>query len=93
VGFVVDKVALEAVFSDYFGFPCQFSFHRMLHIHLPSGAIKIGQLVADTLSGLSLIPPLKKETCVASQEQFQAQLVFTRGELYSGNFGSSDQRQ
>jgi hypothetical protein len=27
VGFVVDKVALGQVFSDYFGFPCQFSFH------------------------------------------------------------------
>jgi hypothetical protein len=23
VGFVVDKVALGQVFSDYFGFPCQ----------------------------------------------------------------------
>jgi hypothetical protein len=27
VGFVVDKVALGQVFSEYFGFPCQFSFH------------------------------------------------------------------
>jgi hypothetical protein len=27
VGFVVDKVALGKVFSEYFGFPCQFSFH------------------------------------------------------------------
>jgi hypothetical protein len=26
VGFVVDKVALEQVFSEYFGFPCQSSF-------------------------------------------------------------------
>jgi hypothetical protein len=25
VGFVVDKVALEQVFSEYFGFPCQFN--------------------------------------------------------------------
>jgi hypothetical protein len=24
VGFVVDKVALGQVFSEYFGFPCQF---------------------------------------------------------------------
>jgi hypothetical protein len=39
VGFVVDKVALWQVFSDYFGFPCQFSFHRLLHTHrLSSGA-------------------------------------------------------
>jgi hypothetical protein len=26
VGFVGDKVALEQVFSEYFGFPCKFSF-------------------------------------------------------------------
>jgi hypothetical protein len=26
VGFVVDKVALELVFSEYFGFPCQNHF-------------------------------------------------------------------
>jgi hypothetical protein len=32
VGFVVDKAALEQVFSEYFGFPCQ-SFHRFLHYH------------------------------------------------------------
>jgi hypothetical protein len=59
VGFVVDKVALGQVISEYFGFPCQFSFHRMLHIHhhLSSGAGTIGQLVADVPSGLSLIPP------------------------------------
>jgi hypothetical protein len=25
--FVVDKVALGQVFSEYFGFPCQSSFH------------------------------------------------------------------
>jgi hypothetical protein len=27
VGYVVDKVALGQVFSKYFGFPCQSSFH------------------------------------------------------------------
>jgi hypothetical protein len=27
VGFVVDKVALGQVFSEYFGFPCQSLFH------------------------------------------------------------------
>jgi hypothetical protein len=27
VGFVVDKVALGQVFSEYFSFPCQSSFH------------------------------------------------------------------
>jgi hypothetical protein len=45
VGFVVDKVALEQVFSEYFGFPCQSSFHHLLHNHphLSSGAVTIGQ--------------------------------------------------
>jgi hypothetical protein len=28
VGFVVDKVALGQVFSEYFGFPCQCSLHQ-----------------------------------------------------------------
>jgi hypothetical protein len=31
VGFEVDKVALGQVFSEYFGFPCQSSFHQLLH--------------------------------------------------------------
>jgi hypothetical protein len=40
VGFVVDKVALGQVFSEYFGFPCPSSFHQLLHNHhhLSSGA-------------------------------------------------------
>jgi uncharacterized protein YcbX len=33
VGFVVDKAALEQIFSEYFGFPCQSSFHQFLHHH------------------------------------------------------------
>jgi hypothetical protein len=44
VGFVVDKVALGQIFSEYFGFPCQSSFHRLLHNHhRSSGAGTIGQ--------------------------------------------------
>jgi hypothetical protein len=31
VGFMVDKVALGQVFSKYVGFPCQSSFHQILH--------------------------------------------------------------
>jgi hypothetical protein len=31
VGFMVDKVALEQVFYEHFGFPCQYSFHQLLH--------------------------------------------------------------
>jgi hypothetical protein len=40
VGFVVNILVLGQVFSEYFGFPSQFSFHRMLNIHhhLSSGA-------------------------------------------------------
>jgi hypothetical protein len=59
VEFVVDNVALGQGYSDYFGFPCQFSFHRLLHIHhhLSSGAGTVGQLVVDVPSGLSLTPP------------------------------------
>jgi hypothetical protein len=55
----VDKEALGQVFSEYFGFPSQFSFHRLLHIHhhLSSGAGTIGQTVADVPSGPSLTPP------------------------------------
>jgi hypothetical protein len=29
VGFVVQKVALGHDFSEYFGFPCQSSFHQL----------------------------------------------------------------
>jgi hypothetical protein len=44
VGFGVDKVALGQVFPEYLGFPCQFSFHRLLHTHhLSYGAGTIGQ--------------------------------------------------
>jgi hypothetical protein len=57
VGFVLDRAALRQISSEYFGFPCQFSFQRLLHIHeLSSGAGTIGQLVADVPSGLSLTP-------------------------------------
>jgi hypothetical protein len=61
VGFVVDKVALGQVFLEYFGFPCQFSFQRLLriHHHLSSGAGTIGQLVADVPSGLKSPHPKK----------------------------------
>jgi hypothetical protein len=32
-GFGVDKVALGDIFSEYFHFPCQFSFHQLRHIN------------------------------------------------------------
>jgi hypothetical protein len=58
VVFVVDKVALGHVFSENFSCPCQFSFHRLIHIyhHLSSMAGTIGQLVADVPNGSKLTP-------------------------------------
>jgi hypothetical protein len=51
------QMTLGQVFSEYFGFPCQFSFHRLFHNdNLSSGAGTIGQTVADVPSGLSLNP-------------------------------------
>jgi hypothetical protein len=43
--FVVDEVALGQVFSEYFGFPCQFSFHQLLQKSSSSiiGVCTIGQ--------------------------------------------------
>jgi hypothetical protein len=46
MGFVVYKVQLGQVLSEYFGFPCAHSFHRLLHNrhhNLPSRAGKIEQ--------------------------------------------------
>jgi hypothetical protein len=57
MGFVVDKVALGQILSEYIGFPCQFSFHQILRTQLSSGAGTIGQLVGNVPSRLILIPP------------------------------------
>jgi hypothetical protein len=61
------------VFSEYFGFPCQFSFHRLfcIHHHLSAGAGTIGQLVADVPSGLSLTSPREKKTATWCKEEEQ----------------------
>jgi hypothetical protein len=40
VGFVVDKVALGQVFSDYLGFRYQSSFHQILHSHNHPGQVQ-----------------------------------------------------
>jgi hypothetical protein len=52
VGFVVHKVAIGQVFSEYFGFTCQFSLHQLFHTHLSFGADTIGQSAADVPRGL-----------------------------------------
>jgi hypothetical protein len=72
VGFVVEKVALEQVFFEYFGFPCQSSFHQLLHNHhhLSSGDGKIGHRPAEAAvpSELSLTPLriIKKNTSITA---------------------------
>jgi hypothetical protein len=43
MGFVVDKVALGQVFSQYFGFPCHSSLHQILYPHNHLGACTIDQ--------------------------------------------------
>jgi hypothetical protein len=68
------------VFSEYFGFPCQISFHWLLHFHhdLSSGAGIIGQLVAGEPSGLSITPPevtKKKKTVLSLVIEWAKQLV------------------
>jgi hypothetical protein len=64
MGSVVGKIVLGQIFSEYFSFPCQFSFHQMPHpqLHLPSGAGTIGQIDADVPSGLSHTPPQGKKS-------------------------------
>jgi hypothetical protein len=72
VAFVVAKVTPEQVFSEYFGFPFQFLFHRLFHTHhLSSFAGTIDQLVFDIPSGLSLTPPRetkREKICMASPQ-------------------------
>jgi hypothetical protein len=62
VGFVVDKMALGQVFSEYFCFPCQSSFHQLLHNHphLSSGLYNRPE-VAAVPGDVSPTPQKKKE--------------------------------
>jgi hypothetical protein len=57
VGFVMDKMALGQVFSEYFSFPCQSSFHQLPHNHphLSSGACTMDQTWPQYL--VDLVPP------------------------------------
>jgi hypothetical protein len=59
---VVDKVVLGQDFSEYFGFPCQSSFHQLLHNHphLSPGAGTIGQKWPQ-YKGLSPTPTNNKK--------------------------------
>jgi hypothetical protein len=40
VGLVVDKVVLGRISSEYFGFPCRFSFHQLLHMLFYNESVK-----------------------------------------------------
>jgi hypothetical protein len=64
--FMVDKVALGQVFSEYFGFLC----HRLLHNnhHLSSAAGIIGQTVDAVPSGLSFTPPYETKKRVVDNK-------------------------
>jgi hypothetical protein len=65
MGFVVEKVVLKQVFSEFFGFLCEFSFHRLRHTHrLSSECGTIGQLVAAVPSRFSLSPPQEIKKCI-----------------------------
>jgi hypothetical protein len=45
VGLMVDKVAFRQIFSKYFGFPCQFSFHQIFNFsNLSYVTITMGQI-------------------------------------------------
>jgi hypothetical protein len=63
VGIVVDKVALGQVFSEYFCFPCQFSFHRLLHIYHHLHALRYNRLISGRRTKWAQSdPPPHKET-------------------------------
>jgi hypothetical protein len=59
VGFVVDKMALGQVFSEYFEFPCQFSFH-LLHSTIGQiGAYRRNEWLHDLYCPPSIIRMIK----------------------------------
>jgi hypothetical protein len=60
-GFVVDKVALGQVFSGYFSFPCQYSFHQFLHHHNHPGQVQLAnQWPPFRVDPAGLHPPLRE---------------------------------
>jgi hypothetical protein len=52
----MDREALGQVSLDYFCFPCQFSFHRMLHTHLAFGAGTVDPRMRDVPRGIDFTP-------------------------------------
>jgi hypothetical protein len=85
---MADKVALRYVSSKYFGFPCQFSFHQMLHTHVSFRAGTTGQFVADIPSGLkSYLTPWNLTTYISDAETYvcvtELLLILKWEELFS----------
>jgi hypothetical protein len=70
------RSGIRQVLSEYFNFPCQFSFHHLFHTHhrLSSWAGTTGQIAADVPSGLNLSPP---------QEIKKMILIMYRTEVHS----------
>jgi hypothetical protein len=62
VGFVVAKVSFGEFSPSTSGFPCQFSFHRLLHASSIIWGWYKGEIVDDLPSGFSVTQPqeLKK---------------------------------
>jgi hypothetical protein len=60
-------MALGQVSCKYFVFPCQFSFHQILHIRLWPGSGTIGQLVVGVPTGLSVTTPQEEGTALYIQ--------------------------
>jgi hypothetical protein len=91
VGFVVDKVALGQVFSEYFGFPCQ-SFHQFLHnhYHYHPGLV---QQASSGRSTQSLTPVIKKikirSDCFVLRYTIHVIVTFLFTDLNNGIFCSS----
>jgi hypothetical protein len=75
------KCYWRQAFSEYFGFPCQFSFHRLLHTpHLSFEAGTTGQIVVEVPSGLSLTPSqeTKKSNCFMTLSVSRSHSVHNR---------------
>jgi hypothetical protein len=72
ISFVVETVSLGRVFSEYFGFPCQSSFHQILHYYNHPGQATIGQSVAAVPSGPSWTPrPTKRIKTTGKYSEFR----------------------
>jgi hypothetical protein len=71
---VVDKVALGRVFSEYFVFPRQSSFHRIFHHHNHPGQATIGRRAEWTQ--LDSTPPLSEAKQEFTRQQAEPVLAF-----------------